>query len=718
MSRPPTESIDSDTSSASFWDRYFAVGSSDTSASRRQSLKLPYIPALDGIRALAVAAVLVYHASVGWLPGGFLGVEVFFVLSGYLITSILLAEYRRDGRVDLKSFWLRRARRLLPALFFLLAATLTYAVIVMPQQVAQLRSDAAAAAFYVMNWWLIFDHKSYFEAMGRPSLLKHLWSLAVEEQFYVIWPLLFLLAISRLRERRMLLAVVVGAIASTALVFGLYQPGVDPSRIYYGTDTRAAELLVGAALAIVWRPGVSVNWAAPLATRLGRWLAPGNRAKLVLESLGLAALAGIGAAFWQFGEYNPALYHGGFLLVAVATATLIAVVVHPRTTFMSRVFGCAPLRWIGLRSYGIYLWHWPVYMVTRPGLDVPLSGLPLMALRVVVTLALVELSYRFVEMPFRSGRVGQAWRALRHEREQQPRSMQVGWLGVSGAVAMSAIVLVAVVARAQPATPPPYLAVQEVHIVASSTATVRSEPTTPPVMPTPTSETPATQSPASTHVPISNFADVLGSDLPAATASIETPIETPANSATVAVPTVIATVPPPPTPTPTPTSTAVAAYASAPTVTAVGDSVMLGASTDLAKTIPNLDLDAKVGLQVSAAIQILQARLDAGRLQQVVVLDIGNNGPMTSAEFDQIMQVIGSERRVIFLNLRVPRSWEGPNNDVLASGVARYPNASLLDWHAATVDHPELFWDDGIHLRPVGARYYAMLVAHQVESSK
>ncbi len=588
----------------------------------------------------------------------------------------------------------------------------------MPQQVVQLRSDATAAALYVMNWWLIFDHKSYFEVMGRPSLLKHLWSLAVEEQFYVVWPPLFLLAVSRLRERKMLLVIVIGAIASTALVFGLYQPGVDPSRIYYGTDTRAAELLIGAALAVVWRPGVSVNWTVPLATRVGRWLAPGHRAGIVLEGLGLAALAGIGAAFWQLGEYNPALYHGGFLLVAIATAALIAVVVHPRTSFISRVFGCAPLRWIGLRSYGIYLWHWPVYMVTRPGLDVPLNGLQLMALRVVVTLTLVELSYRFVEMPFRSGRVGRAWRALRHEREQQPRSMQVGWLGISGAVAMSAIVLVALVARAHPATPPPYLAVQEVHIVASPTATVVSEPTTPPAMPTPTSETRATQPPVPTPVRVATVA-ALSDDLPAsvtATASIETP--TPTVSATVAVPTETATVTPTATPIPTPTSTPVAAYASAPTVTAVGDSVMLGASTDLVNTIPNLDLDAKVGLQVSAAIQILQTRLDAGRLRQVVVLDIGNNGPMTAGEFDQIMQVVGSERRVIFLNLRVPRSWEGPNNDVLASGVARYPNASLLDWHAATVDHPELFWDDGIHLRPVGARYYAMLVAHQVDSSQ
>ncbi len=196
--------------------------------------------------------------------------------------------------------------------------------------------------------------------------------------------------------------------------------------------------------------------------------------------------------------------------------------------------------------------------------------------------------------------------------------------------------------------------------------------------------------------------------MPAVATEVPTEVPTPAPTVT---PTPVPTQPPVPTPT------ASASYASAPTVTAVGDSVMLGAADELVSDIPNLDLDAKVGLQVSEAIQILQARSDAGQLRQVVVLDIGNNGPMTADQFDQVMSIIGDHRRVIFVNLRVSRTWEAPNNDILAAGVARYKNAALLDWHNATTNHPELFWDDGIHLRPVGANYYAMLVSNLIESS-
>ena len=207
-------------------------------------------------------AVIFYHANLPpWLPGGFLGVECFFVISGFLITSLLLAEWERNGRLNFKAFWLRRARRLLPALFLLLIGVLTYCVIFLPGEVAALRRDAGAAAVYVSNWYLIFSHQSYFEAVGRPPLLRHLWSLAVEEQFYLLWPLIFsgLMLVNRAagpekRRRVALLIIIAGALASTALMAALYQPLVDPSRPYYGTDTRAAGLLIGAALALLWAP--------------------------------------------------------------------------------------------------------------------------------------------------------------------------------------------------------------------------------------------------------------------------------------------------------------------------------------------------------------------------------------------------------------------------------------------------------------------------------
>jgi len=381
---------------------------------------LPYSPGLDGLRALAVIAVLLYHAELACIPGGFLGVEVFFVISGYLITALLLAEWRQRGRIGLKTFWMRRARRLLPALYVLLVVCLAFAVVFLPGEVARLRGDVLAALGYATNWYLIFGHVSYFEAVGRRSLLQHLWSLAVEEQFYLIWPpvlaLGLLIGATRLRRRRMLIVALAGAGASAVATALLYAPGVDPSRIYYGTDTRATGLLCGAALAFLWSPGDKYRPSEERHHRLElggrgrfrrRW---GWTAPLLLDIVGFAALGGLIWFFLHLGEFRPFLYKGGFALVALSTTALIMTVVNPYTLIGARLLGSAPLCWIGVRSYGIYLWHWPVFMVSRPDLDVPFDGLPLLALRLGVTVLLADLSYRFVETPIRRGALGRTWR--------------------------------------------------------------------------------------------------------------------------------------------------------------------------------------------------------------------------------------------------------------------------------------------------------------------
>ncbi len=694
MSPAPADSVRPEVASASFWDRYYAA-----SASVRQPARLPYIAALDGIRAIAVIAVLLYHSGYRWIPGGFLGVEIFFVLSGYLITSLLLGEWRAAGTVDLKSFWIRRARRLLPALYLLLAVTLTYAVVMLPDQVSQLRGDAAAALFYVTNWWLIFGHKSYFEVVGRPSLFTHLWSLAVEEQFYLIWPPIFGFAITRFRQRRVLIGVIAAALVSTVLMAFMYDPAVDPSRLYYGTDTRAAELLVGVALAFVWQPGQPMRWPGKYGQSLLRFFGQGQRVRVVSEVCGGVALASLGMALWKFGELSRPLYQGGFLFVALATALLIAVVVQPGARFVSGALGCRPLTWIGLRSYGIYLWHWPIFMITRPGVDVPLHGIRLLGLRILLTLLLVEVSYRAVETPFRSGQVARIWQSIRGARTEQPRLQRAVWLGVSGTVAMSTVVLGILVATAKPTQPPDYLSVQEVHISASPSRT----PTPTPIAATPT---PRPDTPTA----------VVSIVIPDATRSSAGSGATPRSQVPAATPTPAPT--PTPTATPSPTPTPQPTTPPDPLVTAVGDSVMVGAADDLVNDVPNLDLDAKVGMQVSEAIQILTSRASAGELGNFVVVDIGNNGPITAKEFDQIMSIAGSDRDVIFMTVRVPRVWEAPNNQVLIEGASRYANASLIDWYSLTIDHPEIFWDDGIHLRPEGATMYAQLIAAQIQVLK
>jgi peptidoglycan/LPS O-acetylase OafA/YrhL len=628
------------------------------------------------LRALAVIAVLLYHADLAWIPGGFLGVEVFFVISGYLITALLLAEWRQRGRIDLKTFWLRRARRLLPALYVLLVATLAFAVVFLPGEIAGLRGDVLAALGYVTNWYLIFGQESYFEAVGRPSLLQHLWSLAVEEQFYLIWPPILALGLcigaTRLRRRRVLTVVIFGAVASAMAMALLYVPGVDPSRIYYGTDTRATGLLCGAALAFLWSPGDKYRPSEARHHRLGlpgrsrfrrRW---GWTAPLLLDIVGFAAL---GALVWfcvNLGEFQPFLYSGGFALVGTATTATIMAVVHPHSVIGSRFLGSAPLRWVGVRSYGIYLWHWPVFMVTRPELDVPIDGLPLLALRLTATVVLADLSYRYIETPIRRGALGRAWRTLREAQGPLRRRLRLQWAGVLVPILASCALLGVAVVQAEPPEKPSYLAsMKSVHTVeqshhASSTAGIVSS----------RKDGPSLEQEGQEQVK-------------AQTAAKKT-----WNSG----------------------RTGSSAYTGS--VSAIGDSVMLGAVGGLQKDIHGLTVvDAEVGLQVYAATDTLRYRRSLGQLGDVVIVHLGNNGTFTKGQFDEIMRVLSGVDRVVFVNVAVPRAWEEPNNEVIAEGVDRYPNAVLVDWHSASADRPEIFYKDGYHLRPGGQRLYADLIS-------
>ena len=641
---------------------------------------LPYLPGLDGLRALAVVAVLLYHAELTWLPGGYLGVEIFFVISGYLITALLLTEWRRLGRVDLKGFWIRRARRLLPALYLLLALTLAYAVVFLPGEVAGLREDVIAALGYVTNWYLVLGHESYFEAIGRPSLLKHLWSLAVEEQFYLLWPPVLALGLSlgaeRWRQRRVLFVALSGAVASALLMVILYRPEADPSRIYFGTDTRATGLLMGAALAFVWTPWPQRGGSAAarclrfnrrsLRSRLRRrwgWTTP-----LLLDIAGLAALLALIAFCLRLGEYQPFLYRGGLASVAVATTVVIMACVHPHTRLGTHLLGQRPLRWLGVRSYGIYLWHWPVFMVSRPQLDVTLEGLPLLALRLAVTLVLADLSYRYVETPIRKGALERAWRALREARGLRRRELSILWAGAAVPVVAFCAVLGVAVARAQPPEPPSSLS--SVKVIHSGGAPDTSGALA-------TAET--TSSPA----------------------KIDQEAKAPGGEAAAAK-----------------DKTALAgATARAPvgSVSAIGDSVMLGSADRLYGDIDNLTaMDAEVGLQASAAIDILRWRRASGQLGDVVIVHLGNNGIFTAGQFDEMMRVLAGVRRVVFVNVNVPRPWERPNNEMLAQGVRRYPNAVLVDWYSASTYHPEFFVSDGVHLRIKGQRVYAELISERL----
>jgi peptidoglycan/LPS O-acetylase OafA/YrhL len=386
----------------------------------------PYLPGLDGIRAIAVLAVIAYHLNFGWASGGLLGVQVFFVLSGYLITDLLVAEYRRHQGIHLKQFWLRRARRLLPALFVVLFVTVGWATLFDRVQLTALRSDLPSSIFYFSNWWFIFHHVSYFARFGPPSPLGHLWSLSIEEQFYLIWPLLVLAALRWIHSKRTIIFLTLGVAAISAVEMGLLYaatPNADPTRVYDGTDTRAFALLIGAALAF----GLPRN-------RTFAPITPG--ASRVLNIVGGVGLVGIFVMFWRTNQYDPFLYEGGMVLLAVLTAMVIGVTVHPGSR-LQVVLGWEPLRWVGERSYAIYLWHYPVIVLTTP-LNARPSALRA-TLQIGATFVLAALSWRYIEDPVRQGALGRLWARFRSHDWSWPRLRPVGWV-VLGVVSVNAVV--------------------------------------------------------------------------------------------------------------------------------------------------------------------------------------------------------------------------------------------------------------------------------------
>lgn len=406
-----------------------------------------YIPGLDGIRAIAVLAVLLYHADVPWMPGGFLGVDMFFVLSGFLITSIVLTEIEKTGRLNFKRFYIHRARRLLPALFAVLAFSALLAALFAPDAMAALRRDIPAAFFYVTNWVYVVADQSYFDLTGRPPMLQHLWSLAVEEQFYLIWPAVAVFAFRRGGRSRVREWAIIGALASTlimvvlSLLGGYPQPN-DGSRVYFGTDSHAMGLLVGAALATVWVP-------AKLSTRLTRG------ARVLID---LAGFATLGLTVWVMATSHSNaswLYWGGFLIFAILVAVVIAATSHP-ASLLGRALSVQPLKWIGQRSYGLYLWHWPVFMVLRPGLDIPLDGFAAFTLRMAVTFGLAELSYRYIEMPIRRGEIKVAWQKFKGMDKQQ-REPVVKRAAIVGGIALAVTGFVGFRMATIPAEEPDYL---------------------------------------------------------------------------------------------------------------------------------------------------------------------------------------------------------------------------------------------------------------------
>ncbi len=375
---------------------------------------IQYIPAIDGLRALAVIAVMFYHLGFSWIPGGFLGVDLFFVISGYVITRLLLDSIAQSGGLDLRGFYIARIRRLLPALAFMVISTMIAIGIWAPDTIKRLLLDAPFSLTGTMNWWLVARHQDYFESIGRPPLLQHTWSLAVEAQFYLAWPLILYFILKKFGQKHIpaaaLFIAAASGIALLLLSFSLDASNASKvSHVYFGTDTHSIGLFLGAALAVSWIPQ---NFTTSVT----------KKAQDFIDGVGVAGFIGIVAAFLLIDETQPTLYKIAFPLAGICGAAIIMSVVHPASRF-APILQNPVLLWIGERSYAIYLWHWVIFQVTRPSMDLAGQTWALYALRILIVFALSDISLRYIELPIRRGIIQNWFKGLKY-RTKQERSVQ------------------------------------------------------------------------------------------------------------------------------------------------------------------------------------------------------------------------------------------------------------------------------------------------------
>ncbi|EGQ2773520.1 acetyltransferase [Staphylococcus pseudintermedius] len=353
----------------------------------RKPINPRYMPGLDGVRAVAVIAIIIYHLNPQWLSGGFLGVDTFFVISGYLITSLLLTEYHNTGKIKLMSFWLRRVKRLIPAVLFLVMGVIVLSLIFMPTEIQKVRADSIAAIFYVSNWWYIMQNVDYFEQFAVQPL-KHLWSLAIEEQFYLVLPIVLLSLLSfirRLKSIRIIFLILL--VISMIAMMVLYVPNENVARVYFGTDTRIQTLLMGVLLALVWPP-------FQLKAKVNRQM------RTMIDTAGVVGLAILFICFKFVSETNSILYYGGFFLISTVTLLVIASSVHP-SGYFAKFLGNKVFTFIGSRSYSLYLWHYPIIVLIHhqfvQGQIPPL----VYVVEILLMVLMAEFSYKFIEQPFR-----------------------------------------------------------------------------------------------------------------------------------------------------------------------------------------------------------------------------------------------------------------------------------------------------------------------------
>lgn len=591
---------------------------------------------LDGLRAIAVMTVILFHLSPGAMPGGYLGVDIFFVISGFLITALLMREREKNGRIRLPDFWRRRARRLLPALALLVLTCGSVALIAGGNVLVNLGRQVLGAATFSSNWLSIANGTSYFSE-SNPELFRNLWSLAVEEQFYLVWPLaLVALLFIRSTTIRCIIVALLAAGSAFGMAF-IYLPGGDPTRVYYGTDTHSFGLAIGAVLALAAKKW----WRWPLAWP--RW------SRIAMQTGGTVAVAGLIALSFGLPADSDVTYQGGLVVVALLSAAAIAGATMPGS-LLGRLLDVQPLRWIGERSYGLYLWHWPVFVLTIAFLPTfalnGLSGWALGGIALAVTAVASALSYRFIEQPIRRHGFRASFRSFVAASTNVTRWAQPhGWRSAVPRLVAGTLALV-LVAGAGVAT---------------------------------------------------GFAVALDPGETDAQALIE------AGQAIAAPP--ISSAPASSQQAPVPT-----AIPGGDQISAIGDSVMLASAPELLGSYPGISIDAVVSRQLSQAPAIVSALKASGALRTTLLLGLGTNGPIDTAVLEQVRDIAGPGHQIVLVSVQAPRWWVPEVNSTLDTFASQYRNVEMANWLGAISGHLNLLARDQIHPGDEGGQIYANAV--------
>ncbi|NQX29587.1 acyltransferase family protein [Microbacteriaceae bacterium VKM Ac-2854] len=642
----------------------------------------PHFAGLDGLRALAVVAVIVYHLFPGALRGGFLGVDLFFVISGFLITRLLLDERAGTGTISLTAFWRRRARRILPAIAVLALVCTSLAGLIGGDLLVGIGRQLLGLATFSSNWFSIAAGSSYFDQTA-PELFRNLWSLGVEEQFYLLWPIA-LLGLAKLPRRGFQLGVIgIAAVASAIAMAALYAPGADPTRVYFGSDTHSFGLALGAVLAIgitFIRP-FHLDEGESALQRLNRVHAPW---------VGVLALVGLVWMSTWLEDAGAFAYRGGIVIGTVLAALVVWAATLPGAR-LGRLLDARPLRWLGRRSYGLYLWHWPALILVDAliGTSAATRAVPALpsVLALIATLVAAVLSYRFVEEPIRRHGLRAPLTLSRIAFGRAHRG-----IGVAVTAWVLLVASLAGTGAAVAAAPEQTSAQRVIERGARALAAASASPSASASAPV------ATTAPSPTAVPAPLLPAPSASPTPSAPDSA-TPTASPGSAS--GSPTSSATGSATPTESAVPSPEPLGA-----TVSAVGDSVMLASAPELQLGLPALTIDAAVSRQLSAAPDIVRALAATGGLRETLVIGLGTNGAIELETLEEIRDLIGPNRRIVVVSVYAARPWTDEVNATLRAFDQAHRNVALADWSTAIAPHPDLLADDGIHPGPTGGQIY------------